>query len=47
MPKIDTNETWRKLPDGNMELLSREEVVAKYYLWERLLLRIPVLRKLV
>jgi len=47
MPKIETNETWKKLPDGSMELVSREEVLIKRYRWERLLRRIPVLRRLV
>lgn len=47
MPKIDTNETWKKLPDGSMELVSREEVLIKHYRWERLLRLVPMLRRLV
>lgn len=47
MAKIETNETWRKLSDGSMELVSREEVLIKRYRWERLLRHIPVLRRLV
>lgn len=47
MPKIDTNEAWKKLPDGTMELVTREEVLVRYYRWERLLRCVPVLRRLV
>lgn len=47
MPKIDVDEVWKKLPDGTMELVTRKEVLVKYYRWERLLRRVPVLRRLV